>query len=717
MKKLFLLMLILYTCSTSVLYAQSKKLKDLASYKSALISAKPMEKAVVDKDFILAEKLFLQSLDIYPVWAIVYDDFINAKVNIGDIKGANLLWEKAIAIYKKHDQILVYNPPLFSTFNIAKGSDYDYVPSSEKIKSIYLDRAYANATHGDINQTVKDYLTVESSIGLNTENYNFLAVYATQAGDFETARRSVDTLKKVYANGKRKLMDAQLQPVYTEAFLLLAMGEYAKALPLAERLDNEDKGLNTTWKGFARMMKAEAYAGLGDLENAQKALEHALKHPVFGKNTVNVQYTTGLVALLAKDYVKAADAFTKEINHKGAWGKHRFYTRRAEAHIGLKDYIKAKSDYETALLYHPSYEPAILGLANLEGRAIAVRKTDKTPPTIKLTEPSNARGLKITASSNDMMVKGVASDLSGIKSVSINGQPVFSKEQGDFWGSVSLKDGINKVTVKAIDIAGNIAEQIFEIEKQNTPVAVNDEILPVATVEAKNYALIIAAQNYEDSSIPSLENPVSDAIKLKLIIKNNYSFADDNIYTLFNPGVNDFKKKFAEMLEVIRPDDNLIIFYAGHGIWVEKEKKGYWLLTDAKRNDINTWLSNKLVLEMISKIPSRHTLLITDACFSGSVFKTRSIGAGAPAAIREMSEKISRVAITSGNDTEVPDQSVFMKYLVKALSENKEKYLTAQKMFINQIIEAVMTETKTEPRYGTLEAAGHVGGDYIFMKK
>ncbi|WP_396185970.1 hypothetical protein, partial [Flavobacterium sp.] len=126
---------------------------------------------------------------------------------------------------------------------------------------------------------------------------------------------------------------------------------------------------------------------------------------------------------------------------------------------------------------------------------------------------------------------------------------------------------------------------------------------------------------------------------------------------------------------------------------------------------------NKDVLNLIAKLPSRHTLLITDACFSGGVFKTRSIGKNAPAALKTINEKISRVAITSGNDTEVPDESVFMKYLVKALTENKEKYLTAQKMFINQIMEAVMTETKTEPRYGTLELAGHIGGDYIFSKK
>lgn len=126
---------------------------------------------------------------------------------------------------------------------------------------------------------------------------------------------------------------------------------------------------------------------------------------------------------------------------------------------------------------------------------------------------------------------------------------------------------------------------------------------------------------------------------------------------------------------------------------------------------------NKWCINLIAKLPSRNTLLFTEACFSGSVFKSRSVEADAPTAIKEMSNKISRVAITSGNDSEVPDESVFMKYLIKALTENKEKYLTTQKMFINQIIEAIMTESKTEPHYGTLELAGHIGGDYIFLKK
>ena len=107
-----------------------------------------------------------------------------------------------------------------------------------------------------------------------------------------------------------------------------------------------------------------------------------------------------------------------------------------------------------------------------------------------------------------------------------------------------------------------------------------------------------------------------------MILKNNYNFDESNIITLYNPEKNDVKRQLLELTNIIKPEDNLVIFYAGHGLWVEKDKKGYWMLIDSKLDDANTWLPNKDVLDLIAKLPSRHTLLITDACFSGSVFKT-----------------------------------------------------------------------------------------------
>jgi hypothetical protein len=337
---------------------------------------------------------------------------------------------------------------------------------------------------------------------------------------------------------------------------------------------------------------------------------------------------------------------------------------------------------------------------------------DKTAPEISILEPSLQRGLKPASGMGEITVKGKANDQGEIKEVMINGEKVYVNAEGVFWGNVRLIAGINRISVEAVDGSGNASRLTFEVEHAPGNVSANENYKP-----GRNYALLIGCQNYDDSRIQSLQNPISDAIKLKIILRDQYNFSAENIFSIFNPGLRDFKKQIIELSEIVQPEDNLLIFYAGHGVWLPNEKKGFWMLADAVANDVNTWLPNKEVIDWLSRLQSRHTLLITDACFSGSVFRTRGFDPNAPSQVQQLMNKVSRTAITSGNDTEVPDESVFMKYLIKALAENREKYLSAQKMFVNQIIEPVMNESKIEPRYGTLEMAGHIGGDFIFVRK
>ncbi len=705
-------------CSIMYTLAQSEgdKKKDIAAYNKAFELALKADKTWKSGDYAAAEKQFRQSLATYPVLALV-NQLPLYKMQIGDANGANAEWNAILKAINTYPSIMVNYPGL----TIFK-SIYKYEPVDKFHLEIYKVRASANALSGDMKQTLIDYFAMEKLGALDKDGYGAFGITAVQLGDFETARRCIDTLNKMFGE-KRAFMDKQLSPVYVGANLALAEGNYEQAIALCDRMEKEDKGMNTTWRAAARMITAQAYAKSGNIEQARVFLDLAIKHVALSKTDPEVAYTAGLIDLAAKAYESAIAQFKAAFeykppgftaNPKYSWAKYRYLTGRAEAYMGLKEYDKARSDYELALLYNSDHLPAINGLAHLESKLIQETKLDKNPPEIIITEPAIKRGLKITAAGTTVMIKGIAKDPSGLKQVTINGNKVYAQNGGDFWGDVKLADGVNKFALVAEDVAGNKAELIFEIEKA-VQVA-GHEISPVVTQEGKNYCLLIAAQNYDDTSIPSLENPIADAIKLKLILKNSYNFVESNISTLFNPANTEIKKHLLELGSTLQPEDNLLIFYAGHGIWVEKEKKGYWLLTDSKYKDVNTWLPNKDVLDLIAKLPSRHTLLITDACFSGSVFKTRGIK-DAPPAIREMENKITRVAITSGNDTEVPDESVFMKYLVKALSDNKDKYLTAQKMFINQILEAVMTETKTEPRYGTLELAGHVGGDFIFSKK
>ncbi|MBK8300592.1 MAG: hypothetical protein IPK90_09140 [Chitinophagaceae bacterium] len=243
------------------------------------------------------------------------------------------------------------------------------------------------------------------------------------------------------------------------------------------------------------------------------------------KQTSNLR---GLVFLGKGNYSQAISEFTTYLGLKNIYiapDKFKYYCKRAEAYEGLKEFDKAKKDYEAALVYKPDYEVAITGLARLEGRIISERKTDKAPPQITITEPALARGLIVKAAGNDVMIKGIAADPAGLKFVTINGEKVYSQEGGTFWGSVALKEGVNKVTVAATDFSGNTGEQVFDIERPATVLALN---APSAK-EGKNYALLIGCQNYDDINIPSLQDPIPDAVKLKLILKNNYSFSDENL--------------------------------------------------------------------------------------------------------------------------------------------------------------------------------------------
>ena len=118
----------------------------------------------------------------------------------------------------------------------------------------------------------------------------------------------------------------------------------------------------------------------------------------------------------------------------------------------------------------------------------------------------------------------------------------------------------------------------------------------------------------------------------------------------------------------------------------------------------------------LKEIESKHTLLISDACFAGSILKTRNAFPDYDLAIGSLYELPSRKAMTSGTLTEVPDQSVFLKYLVDRLQNNFEKYLSSEQLF-SKIRLAVINNSKVLPQYGVIQEVGDEGGDFIFIQR
>ena len=244
------------------------------------------------------------------------------------------------------------------------------------------------------------------------------------------------------------------------------------------------------------------------------------------------------------------------------------------------------------------------------------------------------------------------------------------------------------------------------------PVADNQKINNVG----KFYALIIGNNNYQDEDIPSLDEPISDATKLYTVLTTRYTFEKSNVTFLKNATYVQLIQAFDDLSNKITKNDNLLVFYAGHGWWNELKNLGFWLPTDAKKSNTAYWIPNSRISDYMSSIKSKHTLLIADACFSGSIFKTRSAFSDAKPSINKLYELPSKKAMTSGTLKAVPDKSVFLQYLVERLNENTEKYISSDMLFAS-FRQAVLNNSPTEPQYGTIQNAGDEGGEFIFILK
>ncbi|NBO66415.1 MAG: hypothetical protein EBU88_16490, partial [Acidobacteria bacterium] len=232
-----------------------------------------------------------------------------------------------------------------------------------------------------------------------------------------------------------------------------------------------------------------------------------------------------------------------------------------------------------------------------------------------------------------------------------------------------------------------------------------------------NHALLIYVQDYQDANL-RLENPKIDAERIERTLTRNYQFERTNVRTLGNPDRETLLNTLEEYAEKMTNQNALLIFYAGHGVWDEKIGQGYWLPVNATSGRRSNWISNSDIRDRIKSIRSRHTLLISDACFSGSLLRDTPGTFGRTVAIDELTRLPSRRAMTSGALTTVPDRSVFVDYLVSRLESNTEQYLTAGTLFDRLEIPVINnSRTKQTPRYGVIPEADDEGGQFVFVRR
>ncbi|HEX7413137.1 MAG TPA: caspase family protein, partial [Bacteroidia bacterium] len=178
------------------------------------------------------------------------------------------------------------------------------------------------------------------------------------------------------------------------------------------------------------------------------------------------------------------------------------------------------------------------------------------------------------------------------------------------------------------------------------------------------------------------------------------------------------------LVETLTENDNVVIYYSGHGNFKKTMNKGYWVPVDAKTEAASGLISNNDIQTFLASIKTKHTLLISDACFSGDIFRGNTLTVPFEESEKYYSKVynlMSRQALTSGGIEPVMDggkdgHSVFAYYLLKNLTDNKNKYLDIGQLYDNLKVPVVNNSDQT-PHLDPIKNTGDEGGQFIFIKK
>jgi tetratricopeptide (TPR) repeat protein len=252
----------------------------------------------------------------------------------------------------------------------------------------------------------------------------------------------------------------------------------------------------------------------------------------------------------------------------------------------------------------------------------------------------------------------------------------------------------------------------------------NSMIIPAldsVSTQFRFHALLIAEEEYDNTQFTRLKRPVEDALRLKNILINQYNFDASRVTLLKNADRNAILATMNGLLRDKNENDNILIFYAGHGTCDKNDRgdviEGYWVPVGAKKGQTEQYVSGSEMRVALNKTAAKHVVIISDACFSGGLTRDVSLD-DASGHVQQLYRKTSRQLLASGNLEPVPDNSVFLVYLLKELEGNKNAFLTMNELW--QRIHTIVsnnTSTNTVPICVPFRDTGDELGQFILVRK
>lgn len=319
-------------------------------------------------------------------------------------------------------------------------------------------------------------------------------------------------------------------------------------------------------------------------------------------------------------------------------------------------------------------------------------------------------------------VKEIRVSLGDRKSGTIYAAKSFDIKNDDgiyhFRKTVNLDNGSNFVEVMAENIQGAMVSSHRDI------LVGSGSLSETVLIDRKDYAVMFVTDKYDNWD--DLVNPIEDGQAIAKELREKYGFEVEIVENATTEQV--WEKLRAYNDKKFKPQDQLLVFFAGHGHFDETFGEGYVVTKNSLRKDPsrNSYISHNRLRGVVNNIPSEHVFLMMDVCYGGTLDPVIARGRGADgggdgASTSEfIARKLNlrtRKYLTSGGKEYVSDgipgkHSPFAARFLESLAGygGEDGILTTFELIAN------LEKLKISPRFGSFGDESKLS-DFIFITK
>ena len=359
-------------------------------------------------------------------------------------------------------------------------------------------------------------------------------------------------------------------------------------------------------------------------------------------------------------------------------------------------------------------------------------------PTITLVDPplpeTLTRGTPVVRTRAGVAEREIVGRIdapAGVLTLVVNDLALPVQEKNLFRAAVPVTADGTRVSVVAIDRQGKRADLEFLIQPGSDEPTVAPAAAPVVDARpvipdlnlGNFHAVVIGNNQYQ--YLPDLQSALTDARAVAEVLSEKYGF---EVTLLENADRYQILSVLNEMRSRLTENDNLLIYYAGHGELDRANERGHWLPVDAELDSSANWISNVQITDILNAMSAKRVLVVADSCYSGALTRAAiaKLDAGMSdqarlAWLKAVAAKRARTALTSGGIAPTMDggggeHSVFAKAFLDVLQSN-DGLIEGQRLFqeISARVTYIASQFRFEqvPQYAPIKFAGHEAGEFF----